>query len=70
MYLRFSNLFNDRNILNWCIVTSPGHLFIKRTLDSLKFKKLMELCAVGQLTINHKVISTFRKDFWKDFIDD
>ena len=43
---------------------------IKKALDSVKFKKLMELCAVGQLTINHKVISTFRKDFWKDFIDD
>jgi hypothetical protein len=43
---------------------------IKRALDSSKFKKLMELCAVGQLTINHKVISTFRKDFWRDFIDD
>ena len=25
----------------------------------------MELCAVGQLTVNHKVISTFKKDFWK-----
>ena len=43
---------------------------IKRALDSPKFKKLMELCAVGQLTINHKVISTFRKDFWRDFIND
>ena len=43
---------------------------IKKALDSPRFKKLMELCAVGQLTINHKVISTFRKDFWKDFIDD
>jgi 16S rRNA G966 N2-methylase RsmD len=43
---------------------------IKKALDSTKFKKLMELCAVGQLTINHKVISTFRKDFWRNFIDD
>jgi len=44
--------------------------YIKRALDSTRFKKLMELCAVGQLTINHKVISTFRKDFWREFIDD
>jgi hypothetical protein len=43
---------------------------IKRALDSTKFKKLMELCAVGQLTINHKVISTFKKDFWREFIDE
>jgi hypothetical protein len=25
----------------------------------------MELCAVGQLTVNYKVISIFKKDFWK-----
>ncbi len=43
---------------------------IKKVLDSTNFKKLMELCAVGQLTINHKVISTFRKDFWKEFLDE
>lgn len=43
---------------------------IKRALDSAKFKKLMELCAVGQLTINHKIIAKFRKDFWKEFIDE
>ena len=56
---------------SYAIVDEVENLpFIKRTLDSLKFKKLMELCAVGQSTINHKVISTFRKDFWKDFIDD
>jgi hypothetical protein len=56
---------------SYAIVDEVENLpFIKRTLDSLKFKKLMELCAVGQLTINHKVISTFRKDFWKDFIND
>ena len=30
----------------------------------------MELCAVGQLTVNYKVISIFKKDFWKDFIDE
>jgi hypothetical protein len=55
---------------SYAIVDEVENLpFIKTALDSLKFKKLMELCAVGQLTINHKVISTFRKDFWKEFID-
>ena len=44
--------------------------FIKRALDSTKFKRLMELCAVGQLTINHKIIATFKKDFWRHFIDE
>jgi uncharacterized protein YutD len=43
---------------------------IKIALDSKKFKNLMELCAVGQLTVNHKVVSKFRKDFWEEFIND
>ena len=56
---------------SYAIVDDVENLpFIKRALDSVKFKRLMELCAVGQLTINYKVISTFRKDFWRDFIDE
>lgn len=43
---------------------------IKKALDSKKFKNFMELCAVGQLTINHKVLATFKKDFWKEFINE
>jgi uncharacterized protein YutD len=43
---------------------------IKKALDSKKFKNLMELCAVGQLTVNHKVVAKFKKDFWKKFIDE
>jgi hypothetical protein len=42
---------------------------IKSALDSKKFKNLMELCAVGQLTVNHKVVAKFKKDFWREFID-
>lgn len=41
---------------------------IKKAFDSKKFRDLMELCAVGQLTVNHKVIASFRKEFWKDFL--
>ena len=33
------------------------------------FRNLMELCAVGQLTVNYKVIKIFKKDFWKVFLD-
>lgn len=43
---------------------------IKMALDSKKFKNLMELCAVGQLTVNHKVVAKFRKDFWREFINE
>ena len=28
----------------------------------------MELCAVGQFTINYKVISIFKNDFWKKIL--
>jgi hypothetical protein len=43
---------------------------IKKALDSKKFKNLMELCAVGQLTVNHKVVAKFKKDFWREFINE
>jgi len=42
---------------------------IKKALDSKEFKNLMELCAVGQLTVNHKVVAKFKKYFWREFID-
>lgn len=41
---------------------------IKKAFDSSKFRKIMELSAVGDMSINRKVISLFRKDFWKEFI--
>jgi hypothetical protein len=41
---------------------------IKKAFDSDRFRKLMELSAVGDMSINRKVIATFRKDFWKEFI--
>ena len=41
---------------------------IKKAFDSKEFRKIMELCAVGDMTINRKVITTFKKDFWKEFI--
>tara|TARA_R110000868_G_scaffold396833_1_gene669153 strand:+ start:2353 stop:3567 length:1215 start_codon:yes stop_codon:yes gene_type:complete len=43
---------------------------IKKALDSKEFRNLMELCAVGMLTINHKIVSTFRKNFWEEFINE
>jgi hypothetical protein len=50
-------------------ITSKANLEnIKKAFDSMEFRNLMESCAVGQLTVNYKIISTFRKDFWKEFI--
>ena len=43
---------------------------IKKAFDSKEFKFLMEQCSVGQLSINYKVIATFKKDFYKQFLND
>ena len=54
----------------YAIVDKPENLpKIKEVFDSKDFRNLMELCAVGQLTVNYKVISIFKKDFWKVFLD-
>jgi len=52
----------------YAIIDEPNNLCkIKEVFDSKEFRDLMELCAVGQLTVNYKVISIFKKDFWKEF---
>jgi hypothetical protein len=43
---------------------------IKKAFDSIEFRKMMEYCAVSNMSINHKVIATFRKDFYKQFLND
>jgi len=54
----------------YAIVDKPENLpKIKEVFDSKDFRNLMELCAVGQLTVNYKVIKSFKKDFWKVFLD-
>ena len=43
---------------------------IKKAFDSSEFRNLMESCSVSDLSINYKILSLFRKDFWKEFIND
>jgi hypothetical protein len=43
---------------------------IKTVFDSKEFRSLMEDCAVADMSINRKIIATFRKDFWKEFLED
>lgn len=51
------------------LVDSPDNLLnVKKAFDTKKFRDLMELCAVNEMSINRKVIATFRRDFWKEFI--
>jgi hypothetical protein len=41
---------------------------IKTAFDSKRFRTLMEHCAVSQLSVNHKVIAMFKKDWYKEFL--
>jgi hypothetical protein len=43
---------------------------IKKAFDSNGFRKLMEYCAVSNLSINYRVVASFRKDFYKQFLND
>ena len=53
----------------YAIIDEPENLSkIKEVFDNKQFRNLMELCAVGQLTINYKVISIFKNDFWKNIL--
>lgn len=53
----------------YAIVDTPKNLpLIKKAFDSEKFRNMMKSFDGGQDNINHKIIATFRKDFWKDFV--
>ena len=41
---------------------------IQQAFDSKKFRDLMQICSVSDMSINRKAIATFRKDFWKEFL--
>jgi hypothetical protein len=41
---------------------------IAEAMRTEKFKRIMEMCAVGFLEINKDILATFRKDFWKAFV--
>lgn len=41
---------------------------IKKAFDTKEFRDLMEICSVGDMSINRKVIGIFKKDFYKKFL--
>jgi hypothetical protein len=43
---------------------------IKKAFDSEKFKEIMNMCVIGKFSINHKIFATFRKDWWKEFVNE
>jgi len=53
----------------YAIVDTPKNLpLIKKAFDSKEFRNIMLGCTAGTMIINPKIIATFRKDFWKDFV--
>jgi hypothetical protein len=55
----------------YAIVDEPQNLpLLKKVFDSRIFRNLMEDCAVSDMSINRKVIGTFKKDFWRYFFDE
>jgi hypothetical protein len=55
----------------YAIVDEPINLpLIKKVFDSKIFRDLMEDCAVSDMSINRKIIGTFKKDFWRYFLDE
>ena len=43
---------------------------IANAMRTEKFRKMMARCINGQMpALNPKVLATFRKDFWKEFVN-
>lgn len=53
------DLFRGRNILNWCIMSAPGHLFLKRALEN--FVHLMRLEYIGLSALKMAKFDKFSK---------
>jgi hypothetical protein len=61
----------EYGIMNFAsgIVDTPENLpRIKQAFDHKDFRALMEECSISDMAINRKIIATFRKDFWKEFL--
>ena len=50
--------------------STPNLPRIAAAMRTEKFKRIMEMCAVGLLAINKDILKCFRKDFWKQFVDE
>ncbi|MFA6089833.1 MAG: Eco57I restriction-modification methylase domain-containing protein [Candidatus Woesearchaeota archaeon] len=53
----------------WGIKCSKSEVeMIAKAMNSEKFKKIAYACSVSKLEYNRKIIGTFKKDFWKEFV--
>lgn len=53
------DLFHGNNILNWCIISTPYHIFLRRTLEN--FVKLMRLEYLGLSELKMAKYDNFSK---------
>jgi hypothetical protein len=54
---------------SFAIIDEPTNLeLIKKCLKSSKFQKIIQSIPNFSQAINYKILSIFRKDFWKEFI--
>jgi 16S rRNA G966 N2-methylase RsmD len=72
-----SNFLVDENGLygitqfSFGIVETPENLNnLKTALKSDRFQEIIKNIPNNSQAINHKILSKFRKDFWREFIDD
>lgn len=55
----------------WAIKSTQSNVEnIAAAMNSKKFKKIAYACSVSKLEYNKNIIGTFKKDFWKDFVEE
>jgi mannosyltransferase OCH1-like enzyme len=46
------NIFNNKNILNWCIMSAPNHFFFEKVLENFVHSVRLEYIGLGELKMN------------------
>ena len=53
------------------VIDEPENIsLIKRVMESSVFNNIIKSIPNNSSAVNYKILSTFRKDFWKDFLDE
>jgi hypothetical protein len=52
------------------VENSENLTMLKECFDSQDFRTLMHSCAVSDMSVNRKIIGLFKKNFWKEFINE
>ena len=69
----FIDINGEYGLTQWskAIVEKPNNLnCLAKALSSDDFKEIIKAIAITSYETNHFVLSSFRKDFWKEFVDE